>query len=54
MKKRIKNRNLQEKVRDFVNHEMIEDSLEPVVSSTTASTEAITKELAPIKEQLEQ
>ena len=54
LKKKIKNRNLQEKARDFRNHEIIEESLEPVVRSNTTSAEAITKELVPIKEQLEQ
>ena len=48
--KRIKNRNLAERAHDFVYHESLEDSLEPVVRSTAASTEAITKELIPIKE----
>ena len=52
--KRIKNRNLQERAQDFANHEMLEESLEPVVHATAASTEAITKELIPIKDQLEQ
>ena len=47
--KKIKNRNLQEKARDFANHEMFE-TLEPVVRSNTASTEAITNQLVPIKE----
>ena len=50
LRKRIKHRNLQEKARDFANHEMLEETLEPVVRSTAASTEAITKELVPIKE----
>ena len=50
LKKKIKNRNLQEKARDFRNHEIIEESLEPVVRSTAESTEAITKQLLPIKE----
>ena len=54
LKKRIKNRNLQEKAQNFANHEMLEESFEPVVHATTTSTEAITKELIPIKEQLEQ
>ena len=54
LKKRIKNRNLQKKVHDFANHEMLEESLEPVVHATATSTKAITKELIPIKEQLEQ
>ena len=52
--KRIKNHNLQEKAQNFANHEMLKESFEPVVHATTASTEAITKELIPIKEQLEQ
>ena len=52
--KRIKNRNLQEKAYDFANHEMFEESLEPVVRATATSTDAITKELIPIKDQLEQ
>ena len=48
--KRIKNRNLQERAQDFAHHETLEESLKPVVRSTAASTEAITKELIPIKE----
>ena len=52
--KRIKNRNLRKKARDFANYEKIEESLEPVVRSNATSTEAITKELVPIREQLEQ
>ena len=48
--KRIKNRNLQERAHDFVLHEAIENSAEPVVRSTKESTNAITKELLPIKE----
>ena len=52
--KRIKNRNLQERAQNFANHEMLEESFEPVVHATAASTEAITKELIPIKDQLEQ
>ena len=47
---RIKHRNLQERARDFANHEMLEESLEPVVRSSAKSTEAITNELIPIKE----
>ena len=50
LKKRIKNRNLRKKAYDFANYEMIEESLEPVVRSTAESTEAITKQLVPIKE----
>ena len=52
--KRIKNRNLHERAQNFANHEMLEESFEPVVHATAASTEAITKELIPIKDQLEQ
>ena len=52
--RRIKNRNLQEKAHDFANHEMLEESLEPEVHATATSTEAITNELIPIKEKLEQ
>ena len=48
--KRIKNRNLAERAHDFTYHESLKESLEPVVRSTAASTEAITKELVPIKE----
>ena len=48
--KRIKHRNLQERAQDFANHEMLEESFEPVVHATAASTEAITKELIPIKD----
>ena len=48
--KRIKKHNLQERAKDFIHHEAIEQSLQPVVQSTTASTAAITKELVPIKE----
>ena len=47
--RRIKHHNLQERARDFANHKEIEESLEPVVRSNTESTEAITKELVPIK-----
>jgi hypothetical protein len=50
LKKKIKNRNLQEKARDFVNREMFEETLRPVLRSTVESTEAITKQLLPIKE----
>ena len=52
--KRIKNRNLRKKAHDFANYEKIDESLEPVVCSTATSTETITKELVPIKEQIEQ
>ena len=53
LKKRI-NRNLQKKARDFTNYKEIEKSFEPVVRSTAESTVAITKELVPIREQIEE
>ena len=46
---RIKQRNLRERAQDFLHHEAIEQSLEPVTRTTEASTSAITKELIPIK-----
>ena len=48
--KRIKNRNLYEQAKDFQHQELHEQSLEPIVRSTAASTKAITEELVPIKE----
>ena len=39
-----------EKTHDFAHREMLEETLRPVVSSTAASTEAITNQLVPIKE----
>ena len=50
VKEKIKNRNLAERANNFIYHESLKESLEPVVCSTAASTEAITKELVPIKE----
>ena len=47
---RIKQRNLKERAQDFLHREVIEKSLEPVTRTTEASTNAITKELLPIKE----
>ena len=47
---RIKNRNILERTQGFENQELVEESLEPVVRSNVESTEAITKELIPIKE----
>ena len=49
-KERIKNRNLAERANNFIYHESLKESLEPVVRSSATSTEAITKELIPIKE----
>ena len=50
---RVKQRNMTERARDFLAHEAIEQSLEPVTRTTEASTNAITKELLPIKEGIE-
>jgi len=50
---RLKQRNMNERARDFLTHEAIEQSLEPVTRTTEASTNAITKELLPIKEGIE-
>ena len=51
--KRLKKRNMKERARDFQTHEAIEQSLEPVTRTTESSTNAITKELLPIKEGIE-
>ena len=50
---RIKQRNMKERARDFLEHEAIEQSLEPLTRTTEASTNAITKELLPIKQGIE-
>ena len=50
--KRLQQRSLNEKAHDLARNEDIERKLEPVVRSTTKSTEAITKELIPIKEEI--
>ena len=50
--KRLQQRNLNEKAQDLVRHEDIERALEPVVRSTGKSTEMITKELIPIKDEI--
>ena len=47
---RIKQGNMKERAKDFTHHEAIEQSLQPIVRSTAASTETLTKELIPIKE----
>ena len=52
--KRIQQKNLNEKAQDLVRQEELEQSLKPVVESTTRSAEAITKELIPIKHILQQ
>ena len=48
--KRIQNRNFQDRAKDFAYKEGIEQSLKPVIQATATSTDAITKELIPIKE----
>ena len=50
---RLKQRNMKERAQDFLTHEAIEQSLEPVTRKTEASTNAITRELLPIKEGIE-
>ena len=50
--KRLQQKNLNEKAQDLVRQADIEHALEPVVRSTGQSTEAITKELIPIKEEI--
>ena len=50
--KRLQQKNLNEKAQDLVRRDDIERALEPVVRSTGKSTEAITKELVPIKEEI--
>ena len=52
--KRIQQKNLNEKTQDLARREDLEESLKPVVESTNKSTEAITKELIPIKNALQQ
>ena len=50
--KRLQQKNLNEKAQDLVRRDDIERALEPVVRSTGKSTEAITKELIPIKDEI--
>ena len=50
--KRLQQKNLNEKAQDLVRRDDIERALEPVVRSTGKSTEAITKELIPIKDKI--
>ena len=50
--KRLQQKNLNEKAEDLVRQDDIERALEPVVRSTGKSTETITKELIPIKEEI--
>ena len=50
--KRLQQKNLNEKAEDLVRQDDIERALEPVVRSTGKSTETITNELIPIKEEI--
>ena len=50
--KRLQKRDIDERSKDLAQSEAIEQSLEPVVRSTDKSTEAITKQLIPIKEEI--
>ena len=50
--KRLQKKNWNEKAEDLVRQVDIERALEPVVPSTGKSTETITKELIPIKEEI--
>ena len=50
--KRLQQKNLNEKAQNLVRRDDIERALEPVVQSTGKSTEAITKELIPIKDEI--
>ena len=50
--KRLQQKNLNEKAQDLVRRDDIELALEPVVRSAGQSTEAITKELIPIKDEI--
>ena len=48
-KKRIKNNDYNERTKDYSHQIAIKQSLDPVVQSTNASTDAITKQLIPIE-----
>ena len=48
--KRIRHRNLNEKAQDLVQDEYLKELFNPVVQSTEKSTEAITREPAPLRE----
>ena len=50
--KRLQQKNLNGKVQDLTRRDDIERALEPVVRSTEKLTEAITKELVPIKDEI--
>ena len=50
--KRIQQRNLNEKAQDLARNEELKEMFDPVVQSTARSTEAITKELIPIRDEV--
>ena len=50
--KRLQNRDITERTQDLTRTEEINQLLGPVVRSTAKSTEAITKELIPIREEI--
>ena len=50
--KRLQNRGIAERTHDLTRTKEINRVLEPVVRSTAKSTEAITKELIPIREEI--
>ena len=50
--KRLQQKNLNEKAQDLVRRDDIELALEPIVRSTRKSTEAITKEIISIKDEI--
>ena len=50
--KRLQQKNLNEKAQDLTRHDDIERALKSVVRSTGKSTEAITKEPIPIKDEI--
>ena len=50
--KRIRQQNLNEKAQDLARDEDLKEIFNPVVQSTEKSTEAITRELAPLREEV--
>ena len=50
--KRLQQRNLNEKAQDLARNENLNEMFNPVVQSTVKSTEAITKELIPLREEV--
>jgi len=50
--KRLQQRNLNEKAQDLARDENLKEMFNPIVQSTAKSTEAITKELIPLREEV--